>query len=63
MEFLPQMLGLDSFDKCINRSEKVILDGNSLFIISYEDLIKNKSKVNREIDQKDIEELKRIKKK
>lgn len=63
MEFLPQMLGLDSFDSCFNRSEKVMLDGNSLPIICYKDLIKNKTEVNREIDQKDIEELKRINKK
>lgn len=36
---------------------KVNFDGNEFFIISYNDLLKNKSAINREIDKSDISEL------
>ncbi len=59
-EFLPNVKGLDSFKDCKKRAKKILLDGNELFVISYDDLILNKKAVNRPIDQSDILELKRI---
>jgi hypothetical protein len=47
-----------SFLESKKNASKVELDGNLLYIISYKDLIKNKEKVAREIDKRDIEELK-----
>jgi len=60
MEFLPQMVGLDSFSICLDRSSQVVVDGNNIKIIGYQDLIKNKKAVDREVDKTDIEELKKI---
>ncbi|HAQ39085.1 MAG TPA: hypothetical protein DCQ58_11305 [Saprospirales bacterium] len=62
-DFLPQMKGLESFAESKLRSSKEILDGNQLYILSYEDLIKNKIAVGRSIDQEDINQLNKIKKK
>ncbi|MFY0654718.1 MAG: hypothetical protein JXQ96_21975 [Cyclobacteriaceae bacterium] len=59
-EFLPQMKGLDSFAGSLSASKNVTLDGNRLNIINLADLIANKEAVNREIDKRDIIELKRI---
>jgi len=61
-EFLAQMSGLQSFSKCLMNTRKITLDGNNLNIIGYSDLIKNKKAVDRDIDRKDIRELKRINK-
>jgi len=61
-EFLPQMKGLDSFDKCYKRAKIIDFDGYKLSIIGFSDLMKNKEAVNREIDRSDIAELKRIRK-
>jgi len=62
-DFLPQMKGLDSFAESKRNSSKEELDGNELYILSYNDLVKNKLAVGREIDYNDIQELKRIKNK
>lgn len=59
-EFLPQISGLESFSKSYETAKKIELDGNTLFIISYKDLIKNKEEVNRDIDRRDIKELKNV---
>lgn len=59
VELLPQMKGLESFDTSFKNARPVELDGNKINIIGYQDLIKNKKAVNREIDQKDIQILKR----
>ncbi len=62
-DFLPQMLGLDSFSECKANSSKEIVDGNTLYILGYDDLIKNKIMVGRTIDTEDIKELDKLKKK
>ncbi len=56
-EFLPQVKGLDSFDKSKVSAKVIQLDGNEIHIIAYEDLIRNKKAVDREIDRSDIEQL------
>jgi hypothetical protein len=61
-DFLPQMLGLESFSECKKNSSKEVLDDNVLHILSYDDLIKNKMVVGRTIDKEDIKELDKIKK-
>jgi hypothetical protein len=58
---LPQMLGLESFSECKKNSSKEVLDDNALYILGYDDLIKNKIAVGRNIDKEDIKELDRIK--
>ncbi|MCX8490214.1 MAG: hypothetical protein ORN54_04025 [Cyclobacteriaceae bacterium] len=60
-DFLPQMLGLESFSDCRRNSSKEILDDNAIYILGYEDLIKNKIAVGRIIDRVDIKELDKIK--
>ena len=59
VELLPQMKGLESFDTTFKNARPVELDGNKINIIGYQDLVKNKQAVNREIDQKDIQVLKK----
>ncbi|MFZ1806386.1 MAG: hypothetical protein WAU36_04145 [Cyclobacteriaceae bacterium] len=61
-DFLPQMAGLNSFSESMLSSSKEILDGNKLFILSYPDLILNKRAVGRNIDNEDIQALKKVKK-
>ncbi len=56
-EFLPQVKGLDSFDKSKVSAKVIQLDGNEIHILAYEDLIRNKKAVDREIDRSDIEQL------
>lgn len=58
-EFLPQVKGLDSFERSKQSSKIINLDGNEICIISYDDLILNKKAVDRAIDRTDIEELKK----
>lgn len=61
-DFLPVMEGLDSFRDCKQSAETLDVDGVSLQILSYDDLITNKRTVNRKIDQSDINELGKIRK-
>jgi len=61
VELLPQMVGVDSFTNCKGRALKLTLDGNTLFVINRYDLLRNKEAIGREIDKRDIEELKKQK--
>lgn len=61
-DFLPSMQGLTSFQESKRNAEKVNIDGNELFIISYNELILNKLAVNRSTDKSDIEALDKLKK-
>lgn len=58
-EFLPQMSGLESYNDCKLNAPKAELDGNELHFLGYEDLLRNKEAVNREVDKIDIAELKK----
>ena len=59
LEFLPQMKGLESFEKSLQNAKNISLDGNTLNIIGYGDLVKNKETVDRQIDRQDLKELKK----
>jgi predicted nucleotidyltransferase len=61
-DFLPKMAGLSSFLESRRKAELVHIDGNDLYIISLNDLIKNKETVNRESDKTDVEVLAKKKK-
>lgn len=61
-DFLPQMEGLSSYLECKRNAEKHVLDGNEIHIIGYDDLLKNKMSINREIDKTDVAALEKIKK-
>lgn len=58
-EFLPQMKGLEEFERCFLRARVVEFDGYRLPIIGFSDLMKNKEAVDREIDRSDIKELRK----
>jgi predicted nucleotidyltransferase len=58
-DFLCQMKGLDSFDECKKTAATINIDGYTLRVLGYEDLMKNKRAVNRQIDRDDIENLER----
>lgn len=62
-EFLPQIPGLKSFSQAKRNALQTEIDGTSVFILGYDDLIKNKETLNRKIDQLDVEELKKRNKK
>lgn len=62
-DFLPRMEGLTSFRESKSNADKLTIDGVSFPVISLDDLILNKRAVNRKIDQSDIEELNRLRKK
>ena len=51
------------FVKRCKNAVQTKLDGTAVFILSYDDLIKNKETLNRKIDQLDVEELKKRNKK
>jgi predicted nucleotidyltransferase len=59
VEFLPIIAGLDSFNECYNTSIQIELDSNTINIISYNDLLKNKAALARDVDRIDIQELKK----
>jgi hypothetical protein len=59
---LPHIPGISSFSNSIKRASKTSLDGIDVFILGYDDLIKNKTTVGRDIDFQDIQELKKRKK-
>ena len=56
-EFLPSIPGDISFQAAREKAEVLQVNNTSVFIIGYEDLIKNKQSTNRLKDQADIEEL------
>ena len=60
-DFLPEMLGLKSFKESKSKATRHELDGNELFIIGYNELIANKTEVNRSIDKGDVDALERKK--
>lgn len=60
MEFLPQMTGLEPFTVCKKRAQLILLDGNEISVIGYQDLILNKKAVGRKIDEDDITALNKI---
>jgi hypothetical protein len=60
-DFLPQMAGLNSFRESKKKSTSHFLDGNELYIISYDDLILNKKAISRQIDKSDVKALERKK--
>jgi predicted nucleotidyltransferase len=62
-DFLPVMAGLDSFRLSGKRAEVIDIDGMTVRVLSYDDLLENKRAVNRKIDQSDIEGLKALKRK
>jgi len=57
------MEGLTSFRESKSNADKLTLDGVSFRVISLEDLMLNKRAINRKIDQSDIEEFNRLRKK
>lgn len=57
IDFLPQMVGIDSYSVCQSRAEKAAFDGVQFLVLSYPDLKQNKLFVNRAIDRRDIDEL------
>lgn len=62
-DFLPVMEGLDAFRISKQRAVRIDIEGVSLHILSFDDLVANKKAVNRKVDQSDIIELTRIQKK
>jgi hypothetical protein len=60
-DFLPHLTGLDNFKEAKKQADKVTLDGNELFIIGFDDLLKNNEAMNRNVDAIDIEKLKQEK--
>ncbi|GAB5527853.1 MAG: hypothetical protein Roseis2KO_57250 [Roseivirga sp.] len=58
-EFLPKMVGLLSFEESFQNAKKISIGDDSLCVIGYSDLIRNKTQLGRSIDQKDIEQLKK----
>lgn len=62
-EFLPQISGVKSFRESKKSAVKTQLDGVEVFVLGYDDLIKNKETVKHAIDLTDVEELRKRKKK
>lgn len=56
-EFLPEIPGLISFNDAYNNASNLNLGEVSVKVLSYDDLIKNKTSLNRPKDQQDIDEL------
>lgn len=61
-EFLPHIPGLKSFMECKRNSIETTLDGINVSILGFDDLIKNKETVGRQIDLSDVLQL-RLRKK
>lgn len=62
-DFLPVMVGLDSFRSSREKADTTDIDGVALRVLSYADVVTNKRVVNRRIDQSDIAGLKKVKRK
>lgn len=58
MEFLCQISGIKDFNESRGRAKNINLEGQEIFLISLNDLIKNKQSVGRDVDKRDIQELK-----
>lgn len=59
LEFLPTIPGLESFSASKQRASEMNLDGVTVKILSYDDLIANKQTLGRAVDLHDVDELKR----
>jgi len=59
-DFLPVMLGLDSYRTSKRGAEETEIDGVKIHVLSLDDLILNKAAVRRKTDLSDITELKKI---
>jgi len=62
VDFLPQMIGLSSYQKSKQGSRKEMIDGNEIFVIGLSDLIANKVAINRSIDRDDLDFLSKLQK-
>jgi len=62
-EFLPHIPGISSFREAFKNASKTELDGVQVFILGYDDLIRNKETLNRNIDIQDVQELRKRNKK
>lgn len=62
LDFLPQMVGIESFNEAYDNRTKVLLEQTEVPLIAYQDLIGNKKSLNRDIDTKDIEQLEKKRK-
>jgi hypothetical protein len=56
-EFLPTIPGDISFKAAKENAEVLTINNTQVFVIGYDDLIKNKTSTNRLKDQADVEEL------
>lgn len=61
-EFLPQIQGVTKFEDAYKRAKIFNLEGISIAIIGYHDLIKNKKETNPPKDLGDIDELEKRRK-
>jgi hypothetical protein len=62
MDFLPKVLGLDSFTDCKKNCTFLTLGDYKIPVVSYEDLVKNKQAVNRPVDRTDLDALRKRRK-
>jgi hypothetical protein len=58
-EFLPFIQGLDTFNKTKSNAYKTDVGGIPVLVIGLSDLLKNKESLSRDVDLRDIEELKK----
>jgi hypothetical protein len=58
-EFLSAIAGLKSYKECEKSAMNTVLDGVSVRILGYDDLIKNKLATKRPVDLNDVAELKK----
>lgn len=61
IDFLSQVSGLDNYRDCKKNCLVARFDDHEIKILSYDDLLKSKMAVSRQIDKDDIEELKKKK--
>jgi|JI102314A2RNA_FD_contig_41_6683689_length_892_multi_2_in_0_out_0_2 predicted nucleotidyltransferase len=61
-DFLPVILGLESFSEAKKNASLAEIEGNKFPVIGYNDLILSKLAVNRTIDKEDIKALNKIRK-
>lgn len=57
MDFLPQVAGLESFKDCKMNASILVIGNYQLPVLGFEDLLKNKKAVGRNIDKEDIAAL------
>jgi predicted nucleotidyltransferase len=61
-EFLPQIRGVTKFEDAFKRAKMFNLEGISIAVIGYNDLIKNKKETKRPKDLGDVDELEKRRK-